>query len=264
MAYSLNSYFNNAIVGQTQVGGGVNLYDSSTEAKFAVGTKFERSDGNVFRYAQFGLTTAAGQLTSQDISESTIADTDNSVIAPASAVAVPGETIQPGDVGSHYVQFTVAAIAIDQVAGGYMHITDDTGEGHCYRIKGNTATDNPTTGDIRVELYDKIAVALDITSDVIMTGSLYANLEPSTTTDTFCAGVAMVAQATNDYGWIQTEGVATVQTEGTVVLGSGVITAPTDAGAVAPAVETDILERVGVCLVVGDDTGFSSIKLTLK
>ena len=264
MAYSLASYFNNAIVGQTQVGAGVNLYDSSTNAKFAVGTKFERSDGNIYRYAQFGLTTAAGQMTSQDISESTILDTDNSVIAPASAVAVPGETPLPGAIDSHYVQITVAAIAADQLAGGNLHITDDTGEGHIYRVKGNTATDNPATGDIRVELYDKIVVALDATSDVIITGNLYANLEPSTTTDTFAAGVAMVAQATNDYGWVQTAGVATCQTEGTVVLGSGVILAPTDAGAVAPAVETDILERVGVCLVVGDDTGFSAIKLTLK
>lgn len=264
MAVSTDSRFTNAIVGQSQVGGGVNLYDSSTECKLPVGQLFIRGDGAKFRYAHFGATTAAGQLTSQDISESTVADTDNSVIAPAAAVAVAGENIQPGDIGSHYVQFTLAAATADMLAGGYFHTTDDTAEGHVYRVKGNTATDDPATGDIRIELYDPIQVAMDATTDVIVTGNLYANLEPSTTTDTFAAGVAMVVQAAADYGWVQTAGVATVQTEGTVVLGSGVITAPTDAGAVAPAVETDILERVGVCLVVGDDTGFSSIKLTLE
>ena len=262
MAVNSSSYFNNAIVGQTQVGAGVNLYASSTSPAFALGTKFERSDGNVYRYGHFGLTTPAGSMVATDISETCIADTDNAIIAPASAVAVQGETMQPGDIGSHYVQMTVAAITADQLAGGYLHTTDDTGEGYCYRIKGNTATDVVATGDIRIQLWDRIQVALDATTDAIVTGSRWSNLEPATTTDVFAAGVAMTAQATADYGWIQTAGIATVLTAGVVVLGSGCILTAT-AGAVGPAVETDILERVGVCYIVGDDTGYSSIKLTL-
>jgi len=258
MAVATTSYFSNSIQGIPQIGGDVDLYVSGTTPKFAIGYRIQRQDGAEFVYSHFGATTGAGQLTSQDLSESSLVDSDNIVIAPASA-----ETVTDGTVGSKFLQVTLAAVTAGMYAGGYLTITDDTGEGHTYRIKGNTATDDPATGDFRIELCDKIVVALDATSDIAITGSLYANLEPSTTTDTAVSGVSMVAQAAADYGWVQTAGVAGVLTEGTVVLGSGVITAPTDAGACAPAVETDILERLGSVIVVGDDTGYSQIKLSL-
>lgn len=263
MAFSADSYFNNAIVGVPQVAGNVNIYDSATEPKFALGTVFKRSDGSEFRYAHFGATTGAGMLVSQDLSESSVVDTDNVVIAPASAVAVDGETIQPGAIGSHYVEITLASVSADQYAGGYLHTTDDTGEGYVYRIKGNTATNNPATGNIRVQLYEPIQVALDATTDIAITGSLYANLEPATTTDIAASGVALAAQAANDYGWVQTAGVATVLTDGVIVIGSGVVIGSV-AGSVAVEAAAAIVERVGVCLIVGDDTGYSSIKLTLN
>jgi hypothetical protein len=257
MAISTLSYFSNSIQGIPQIGTDIDLYESRTSPKFAIGYRIQRQDGAEFVYAQFGATTGQGMLVSQDLSESSLVDTDDSVIAPASCV-----TITDGTAGQKFLQLTLAAVTANQYAGGYLAITDDSGEGHQYRIKGNDATDNTATGDIRIELHDKLVVALDATSDVSIVGNLYANLEPSTTTDIAVAGVSVVAQAAADFGWVQVEGIAQVLTDGTNVIGSGCIIAAT-AGAVAPAVETDILERIGVCIVVGDDTGYSQLKLTL-
>jgi len=257
MAVATTSYFSNSIQGIPQIGGPVNLAESRTTPTFAIGYRLQRQDGAEFVYGHFGATTGAGMVVSQDLSESSLVDSDNIVIAPASA-----ETITDGTVGSKFLQVTLAAVTADQYAGGYLTITDDTGEGYTYRIKGNTATDNPASGDIRIELCDKLIVALDATSDIAITGSLYANLEPATTTDVAAAGVSVTAQAAADYGWIQTKGVAGVLTDGVIVIGSGVIVGSV-AGSVATAVETDILERVGTALVVGDDTGYSQIKLNL-
>jgi hypothetical protein len=199
-------------------------------------------------------------MVSQDLSESAVVDTDDSVIAPASAV-----TTTDGTVGSRFVQVTIASVTADQFAGGTLHITDDTGEGYTYRIKGNTATGDPATGDIRLSLYDPIQVALDATSDIAITGSLYANLEPATAAvDEVVAGVTVATQAAADYGFVQTSGAATVLTAGTVVIADPVIIGAV-AGAVSPftaaSAETELL--VGQVIHVGDDTGHSVIKLLI-
>lgn len=256
MAVDTSVYFSNAMV-SPQGGGDFNIFDVHTNPRYAIGTKIKRQDGNEYIYGSFGATVAAGQCVSQDISESSAADID--IVVPASSVSGTD-----GALGSKFVEVTEASIAADQFAGGYLSIEDDTGEGYMYRIKGNTATNDPATGNVRIELYDPIQVALVAATTGNIAGSPYANLEPSTTTDVLVGGVACTAFAAGELGWIQSAGLATVLTEGTVVLGSGCITAPNDAGAVAPAVETDILERVGVCVVVGADTEHSIIKLTLK
>jgi len=261
MAVSTSSYFSNSVPGGNLMFKG-NIYTSSTTPLYAVGTKVVRGDGNEYVYAHFGAASAAGTIVAQDLSESANVDADNIVIAPASAVAVPGETIQPGALNSRYAQITLASITADQFAGGYLHITDDTGEGLQYRIKGNTATDDPASGDIRVELYDPIQVALDATSDFAITGSVYANLEPATAaTDNLVAGVTVAAQAAADYGWVQTKGVATVLTDGVVVVTEGVMTGSVAGSVAAVAALTDY--AIGQVIHVGDDTGHSAILLRL-
>ena len=80
-----------------------------------------------------GLTTASGGATYGAIT----------VVASASAVAVPAEyPILPGQVGSHYIEATIASIAANKYQGGYLITTGGTGLGQTYRIVGNTATGN--------------------------------------------------------------------------------------------------------------------------
>jgi hypothetical protein len=254
MAVSTDTYFNNAMVGQTQVGGGQKVCQSSASPAFAVGTMFIRSDGNIFRYTHFGAATVAGAAVATDISESCLADTDNSVIAPASAVSVAGETMKPGAIGSHYIQMTVASVTADQYAGGYLVVTDDTGEGHTYRVKGNTATDDPVTGDILINLWEPIRVALDATSDVAIQGCRWANVEPATTTDYDCCGVSMTAQDAGDYGWVCSKGVVGYLDAGGNTAGQALAVSATAGALSDKAAATEV--TVGRCLLAGDDTGF--------
>lgn len=259
MAVSTDSFFSGAKPGdQRQLVGNDTQFDQHSKPKHAVGTQMTTVDGRKFRYAHFGADTAAGLLVSQDLSESSLLDVD--LVAPGSAADTTDGTI-----GSFFVQATEAAVTADQFAGGYLSTEDDTGEGFTYFIKGNTATNDPVTGDIRIELVDSIQVAVVAATTGNILGSQYANLEAATTTDIAVAGVTASTMDVSDkaFGWVQTAGIATVGTDGTVVIGSGCIIAA-DAGEVAPAVETDILERVGVCYQVAADTEHSVIKLTLE
>lgn len=208
MAVTHTSYFGNAIVGQPMVGSDYNVYELHTSPRYAVGTGFQRSDGNCYRYVHYGLAVSKGQVVATDVSESSITGT-NCISNPTSAGTVDWEKINQGAVGSHYVQTTLT-LSNNQVAGGYLIIQGGTGEGHAYRIRGNTSWAGTTC---RIELWDKIKVALDQTSDPTIIGSPYANLEPATTTpDYMVVGVAVTNATKDNYGWICTRGITPVFT----------------------------------------------------
>lgn len=270
MAVNQSSYFSNAIVGQMQAGSDIDLYKIDATPQFAIGTGFTRQDGAKFRYGYVSTAVNRGTILAQDYSGSSIVDTDNIIIAPASAVAVANETIKPGDVGSHYVELTLATTTADAFAGGYFSVTDDTGEGYTYRIRGNTATDTPASGNIRLQLYDKIQVALTATTDCAITGNLYGNLiVAGTATDGIAAGVACASlTATAPFGWIQTAGIATVlcDTAGTAAQMAAV--SQSVAGSYAPAHATgtsiDAYPPIGIIVTPGDTTGHGVINLRLE
>jgi len=250
MAISTSSYFNNAIVGVPQVGADVNIFDSGTTPKFAVGTKFERQDGSVLRYAHFGAATVRGAAVATDISESCQADTDNVILAPASCV-----NTSDGTIGAYYVEITLASVTADMFAGGYFVTTDDTGEGYTYRVKGNTATDNPATGTFRLELYEPLQVAVDATTDFAINGSRWANLEGATTTDFDVSGVSVRSQDAGDFGWVLSKGVVGYLDSGGCTAGQAIAPSAT-AGALADAAAATE-NIVGICLIAGDNTGHS-------
>lgn len=274
MAVSSSSYFGNAIVGVPQVGADIDIYEVNATPKYPVGFGFERSDGAKFRYVHYGTTAAAGRLFAQDVSESSLVDTDDVIIAPSATYKVPSEpgNIYPGSIGSHYVVITLASTTADQYAGGYFITTDDTGEGYTYRIIGNTATNDPATGKIRLQLYKPLKVALDATTDFCIVGSLYANLEIATAaTDMWIAGVVMSAVGTAGYyGWVQTKGVVGIlQDDSAVAVGDMVTLSDNVDGAVQVAagggtsISDLIAEHIlGYCAIVGDSTGQSGIVLT--
>jgi len=274
MAIDANSYFSN----QASVGlggataGTFNKFDLHATPKYALGFKVEQADGSIYRYAHLGAATNRGVLVSQDLSESSLADADNGVIAPASAVAVSDESVKPGALGSHYLQLTSATKTLNQFRGGKLIITDDTGEGYTYDILGNTATDDPATGDIRIKLAQPLQVALDTTTDLAIMGNAYANLEAATAgTDEFPVGVTCsTSTAALPYCWIQTKGVVGILQDGTIALGDMVALSDGVAGAVhviggGGTLATDLTEPlVGFCVDPGDSTGAGSFKINLE
>lgn len=230
--------------------------------------------GDIYRYAQAGADTNRGLLVSTDKSETSVVDTDNVIIAPASAVAVSDETMKPGAIGSHYVEITLASVTANMYAGGKFVTTDDTGEGYTYDILGNTATDNPATGNFRLTLAQKLQVALDTTTDFAIFANPFNDVEGATAgTDEFPVGVtcANLTTASTAFGWLQTKGIVGILQDGTINLGDVVTLSDGVTGAVQTAAGggTDIADIitepvVGYCLDPGDNTGHGVFKINLE
>jgi hypothetical protein len=258
MAVSTSTISSFASIGVPGACSNFDLYESTTNPKRPVGFKVEDVQGNIYRWAHFGATTTQGKLVSQDLSESSYVDTDNAILAPASCVNTTDNSV-----GSRYVEITLGSITANQFAGGKLLITDDTGEGYTYDIIGNTATGNPASGTFRLELARPLQAALDATSDFMISGSKWANLEPAlgvgvgNLNDVFFAGVSMASQAADDYGWICTKGIVGILTNGSPLVGSGVVPSGTTAGAVDIASSSTTGRLVGSCILDGDSTGYA-------
>jgi len=244
-----NQNFGVERVGGTGIGSknGQGIYTESSTAKYPIGQKLELADGRVFRYGSTGAGVAAGLLVSQDVSATSLAETDNIVIAAANG-------FDPA-AGSTQFQITLASITADQYAGALLQITDDAGEGIQYRIKSNSATSATTTDKVDIYLFDPIKVALTTASDIAIVGNLWYNVVGATAgTDYIIAGVTPIAFTSGYYGWFQTAGVATILADGSIAIGDNLTLSDGVAGAVQlKDAETEPL--VGFAAYAPDNTG---------
>ena len=270
MAYSTDSTFSIAKPGVPAVVGAFDKFEMHKLPKYPLGFKVETADGKIYRYAHFGADTNRGVLVSADLSEVGQVDLDNKVIAPASSASGTD-----GAIGTKYVEVTIASVTVDQFAGATLVTTDDTGEGYSYDIVGNTATDDPATGNIRLTLAQPLQVALDATTDVSIQPCLYNDLEVATTgTDSIVCGVSCATMDVSEaaYGWVQTKGIVGILQDAKVpAVGSIVALSKLTAGAVGPlggasSAATDYVAEaiVGICVDPGDSTGHSVIKINLE
>jgi len=280
MAVNLSNWYSNAIVGTPQVGADVDIYEVSSNAKFAVGTGFERSDGSVFRYSHFGgVLHVSGLLCSQDFSESGTAQSDSRGTNVADCTQLSGQQFDVNTTGSYYVQVGFGNISADRWAGGYLLISKDDSalgvnhQGHTYRIKGNTASGTPAAQKLYIELYSPLQGTVGSTSDISICGSLYANLESATAqTDTQVAGVNVSPILTADsYGWVQTKGPVGIQADASypATAGDVVTLSDTDTGQCTHASEAYIASLfhepiIGYCIDPGGaDNEFAFVNLNL-
>lgn len=258
MAVSTDVYFSNAIQGTPGIGADFNIFDIHTTPRYALGIMINRQDGNCYAYSHFGDTVTRGMVVSQDLSESSLVDTDNIVVAPASA-----QTVTDGTIGNKFIEITLASITADQYAGGYLVITAGTGIGYTYRIRGNTATGNPASGNLRLELYDKLQVALDATSDIAIHGAKHSNLEGATLTDFAVQGVACANFVDGEYGWIQNKGIAGILVAATIPVVNSTAILSATAGALVVQAAADVLTPVASCIIAGDAAGLGVFRLNL-
>lgn len=255
MAVTETNYFNNAIVGQLMVGGDIDVLRIDTTPKFAVGTGFTRSDGNCYRYVHFGAASNIGLAVSTDLSESCLVSQSN-LVTPASATKAGGETMYPGQVGSHYIEVK-GTMTNNQYAGGYFHIVDSTGVGACYRIKGHglSLTNSTTTGNFQINIYESVKLALTSASEYCIFGSLYANVEPGdSTTDYSAVGITCgYGASASTYGWILTRGIGTGYNPGATTVGAPITvnTGGILASVAIGSVTSSVLNVYGVGLAVG-------------
>lgn len=245
-----------------------NIFALHATQKYPIGMRVVYGN-RIFKYSHFGADTDRGVLVSQDLSESSVVDTDNKLISPASA-----NDINDGTIGSKFIQITLASVSVNDYAGGTFHTTADVGEGYTYTIKGNNATGDPSTNDFRLEIYEPLKVAIDNTTDFAIFGHPYSNLEIATAaTDIAVVGVTVNTMdvSAEAFGWLQTYGPATVLTDGSIAVGDQVSLSDGTSGAVqiggggGTSVSDLIAEAiVGYCLVVGDSTEHSIIMLQIS
>lgn len=223
MALSSLTYYTNSIVGQMMAGVDVDVTRADSSPKYPVGQGFTRADGNVFRYCNVGTATNAGQLVGPTTASGGATYNAGAVVAPASATVEQSEfPITPGSVGSHFVEFTISSIAANKYAGSYLIVTRGTGVGETYRIKGNTATGNPSSGVLHIQLYEPIKVALTASTGTIIVASLFTDCTVSATTSTQVTGVVMTTTTSaNLWAWVCTRGVVGCQEDGTNAVTAG-------------------------------------------
>ena len=247
-----NHNFGTNRMGGTGIGSqyGQGLYAESSTAKFPIGEKLELSDGRVFRYGKTAAAVAAGILVSQDLSATSLVETDDAI--PVEGGQAAGFSTAAG---STQVQITLASVTEDQFAGALLQITDDAGEGIQYRIKSNSATDASSSGEVDFYLFDPIHVAVSNASDVAIVGGLWYDVIAATSTsDYVIAGVTTIAMTSGYYGWLQTAGIATILSDGTIAIGGNLTLSDSTAGAVhAKDAETEPL--VGFAAYAPDSTG---------
>ena len=223
MALNTSSYFSNSIQGIPGAGVDVDVTRADAAPKYPMGFLIERADGNRFRYCYVGTATNAGQLVGQTQASGGAVYGTPTVVASASAVAVQAEyPILPGQVGSHWVQVTIAAIAANKYKGGYLVTTRGTGVGDTYRIIGNTATGTPVSTDLYIQLAEPLKVALTTITGLTIVTSPFNDLAASATTSTTCTGVLMsTTTAANLWAWVCTRGVVGCTEDATIPVTAG-------------------------------------------
>lgn len=274
MALNSLSYFTNSVVGQMQVGADINIMETNASPKFAVGLGFTRSDGNKYRYAHIGTATNAGSVVAPIFASSGKATTDNIVIASSAAVVVEAQRpILPGQPGSNFVELTLASITAGQFKGSYFITEDGSGRGFTYRVRGNTATGDPASGNIRLQLWEPLKAQLSPNTDITIVPSMYNDLKTATVaTDWAVAGVlCSTTTASLPYGWICTHGVIGTLQDGTITGGDQVALSRATAGAVSTFGQGDTSvaalvgeQIIGYCVQTGATTEFASIYLQIE
>lgn len=215
----------------------------SSKQEHAVGTVM-RLGGRTFRYASMFDTTAIGPNKLAQM------------CPPVAAhVSETGALTGTATVGATRVTATLGATAAyaGEYKDGYLYIESaTTGAGQMFKLRDHAAV--ASSGVLTADLYDPVITATSGTTTWSLVHEAWASvvIQPTTITAP-AAGVTLVnwpaaTSTAPNFGWLQTGGLCSVLNGTTdLVAGSGVTPwGATTAGAIAVAVETNILQRIGV------------------
>jgi hypothetical protein len=234
----------------------------------AVGDRQAFEDGRVFHFARAGGTIGVGDIVAAVPNSQAIAATYFGATAALAPIVGEG-----GAVGDTQIRFSadVTGVTANEFAGGYLNITDATGEGYQYRIKANQATGASGTGAL-ITLYDPLILALDATSVGTMTNHPLDGVVTHTapggggyggTATQFIVGKGVRSAADGEYFWIQTWGPCLLQAgTGTGAaagngfhIGAPLQPAEDDNGSVQGPVDSEHeIQTIGIALTAAADT----------
>jgi hypothetical protein len=184
------------------------LFEESAVAKHKLGTLRVLDDGRVFRYSS--ITAAA--ITAGALVSKAFAPVDATIAAADAAINL---------VGAKKITLTVAGATADLYKDGWLIIKAGTGIGEMYKIRGNTATDDPAAGRAYFELYDALrSTHVAANTTVAVHQSPYSNLllnpavaNATATTQETAMGMTTMACGNGSaasYLWLQTKGIASL------------------------------------------------------
>jgi hypothetical protein len=218
----------------------VDIYDIDAAAnqRYPVGTQL-RTGYNLFRYCEFGETTAAG-----DVVDAEAPDGAHDDLNPTGTGTNPfnnGVAVSNAAGATVFSFSDSLTLVVNEYTGGWCTIETDTGQGYSYPILRNTVAAGAANGAIEIQFG--LAVAIDSTSDVKLNKQKYKEVVQGNVTQLGrSAGVSVAIGADNSFGWLCTGGPWAVLTAGTAVVGDPLSNIST-AGAVGPwaAVTTPLL-----------------------
>ncbi len=236
----------------------IDIHDIDTAQKYPLGTQLRRGT-RVWAYAEFGGTTAAG-----DVVQSEGPDAVHDALAPTASLAGATEFLVTSP------ESGTADFIKNEYAGGYVIAQVNGSPGYSYGIATQAALDISETATMKVVLNpsENLAVALAATDDLAFLKNPWKEIiEMPTTLTGPVAGISMAIQADGQFGWVGVEGPHAVSTSGTVFIGQPVSVSDTAAGAVEPWLIADSsaveLAFVGVVRDVGGDGEFSLIDVNI-
>lgn len=209
--------------------------DAHVTQKNAIGTRVQIGD-RVYRYCRTDADIERGMLVVLDpdigpsANTSLIIDASTNYFGDSSDAPASGEGGSVGDTQVEVYNGSGENISAGEFSGGFLHITDATGEGYSYAVKDNEAIDDGESG--LVTLFEPLVVALDATSEGFLSHSMYYDVEAAAggdyggDPDQVIIGRANVeATASSDsetqYLWIQTWGPCCLQVGASETLSRG-------------------------------------------
>ena len=163
----------------------------------SLGTKGVTPDGRIFRYAKAGASgITAGKL---QLGPARKTNHDNVAVAAAAAINETKVTVTLG----------ATAATANEYAGGYLVLSDATGEGTTYVIKSHPAAD--ASASLELTLEEPLIEALTTSSEACLVHNRFnAVVEGTVQAGGIVAGVPLVDVTATYYCWLQTFGVAAV------------------------------------------------------
>jgi len=196
-----------------------------------VGSKIKTQDGRCFRLCSANEVFVAGEM----VAVKTALATEFAGKLTAAAAGSTQLVLDLTDVQVYGAD--AGTITKDKLAGGYIMITDDAGEGYSYPISGNSAVAT-NGGSTTIDLGEPVKVAVTTDTDCCLVGNKYRSVDEGAVALS-PIGACLVpttggSSTVEAFFWVQTAGPACVLGSATV----GVEIASAASGAVADSAES--------------------------
>lgn len=223
--------------------------DISSVKQGTIGETFETIDGRLYRYSLAGGTTLdPGKI---NVAETVDSDATNKTVARTYAAGATEVIIDAG-----------GAVTANRYTDGYLSITDATGEGISYLVKGNTGTSGAAEMTVYLAQPLKGALTIDV-SEASLTANPWSGVVVSVADQLDMAvGIANVSITNAYFGWIQTRGVCAALADESYAIGQELVIGSSVVGALE-AHDAAGEQTVAVAIVAGVDTEYREVYLNI-